>query len=322
MIVEVLHPRTGGVRARARVHALPFTIGRALDAALLLDDPHVDARHAQLVQDATGALVLEDLGSVNGLHTPAHERTARVAVASGTEVLLGRTRLRFRDEHDPVPAAIPLRGAARPGPARWHERLGVRLAFIAGTTAFIGAASWLGSDSRAGANEAVSLALGLLLLGALWAGIWAVVSRVVVHQARFVAHVSIAFLALLATSLIGKAGEWILFLFPAAGWWAGASGALMLTALAVMVQAHLAQATAMPPRSRWRAALAVAGAALVIAGAFALVEDDTFTDVPEFNGVIKAAPIAVVPTIPVEAFVTQLAELRDAVDSLAVRTRD
>jgi hypothetical protein len=327
MIVEVLHPRMGSVRARVRVTAIPFVIGRALDAALLLDDPHVDARHAQLELDESGALVLTDLGSVNGLYAAAHGRAvpgsvARLAVTSGTEVVLGRTRLRFRDEQDPVAAAVPLRSAIPQGTLRWHERSGARLAIIAAAVTWIGVGTWLGSDSRSGATDAVSLALGAFVLGALWAGIWAAVSRVVVHQARFAAHLTITFLAVLAFSAVGVAGTWVQFLYPAAAWWEGFAGALMLVAFAVLLQAHLAQATAMTARVRWRTALTGSVAVLVIAGVFALAEDDTFTDVPTFSGIIKSAPLSVVPAMPAGEFVSLLSELRDEVDSLAANTRD
>ena len=55
LIVEVLrHGRGGEVRERLRLTDVPVTIGRALDNALVLDDPHVDAHHARLVRDADG----------------------------------------------------------------------------------------------------------------------------------------------------------------------------------------------------------------------------------------------------------------------------
>lgn len=327
MIVEVLHPRTGAVLTRARMAAYPFVIGRALDAALLLDDPHVDARHAQIETDEFGGLVLTDLGSVNGLHAAVHgratpERAARVAVTSGSEVVIGRTRLRFRDEQDAVPAAVPLHPAAPLGALRWHERPGARLAIVVAAVTWIGVATWLGSDSRSGASDAVSVALAAFVLGALWAGIWAAVSRVVVHQARFGAHLGITFLAVLVFSVVGGAETWAQFLYPAVTWWDGVAGTLMLSAFAVLLQAHLAQATAMTARGRWRTALTASAAMLVMLGVFALAEDDAFTDVPTFSGMIKAAPLSVVPTIPASEFVSLLSEMRDEVDSLAVTTRD
>lgn len=327
VMIEILHPRTGAVLSRARAADFPFLIGRALDAGLVLDDPHVDARHAHLEPDESGALVLADLGSVNGIHAVAHGRpgpqsAARLAITSGTEVVLGRTRLRFRDERDPVPAAVPLRSALPQGAVRWYERAGARLAIVTAALIWIGAAAWLGSDTRSGASDAVSLVLGVFVLAALWAGVWAAVSRVVVHQARFAAHLSITFLAVLAFVAVGVAGTWVEFLYPAAAWWAGFAGALMLVAFAVLLQAHLAQATAMTARGRWRAALTASVAVLVMGGVFALAEDDTFTDIPTFSGIIKSAPLTVVPAMPAAEFVSLLSELRDEVDSLAVTARD
>lgn len=316
LIVEVLHPRSREVRARVRVGALPFTIGRALDNDCVLDDPHVDAHHARLVAGAEGgAPALEDLGSLNGLRTGGR-RVPRVEARDGAEVVVGRTRIRLRDDQAPVPAAVAL-DEDLSGPVGLLERPLVRPAVVLGTFVLAGVDGWLETDSSAGADSALSLTIGLFGLASIWAGVWAAVGRVVTHHARFVAHLAIASLALLALQVGGTLEEWIRFLFPAAGSWAWLSGVAGLGLVAVTVIAHLRQATHLSRAGRRRAALTTTVVLLAIAGAFRLVEDDAFTAVPEFAAQVKPAPLAIVPTTGVDALPEVLAGLKDEVDRLA-----
>jgi pSer/pThr/pTyr-binding forkhead associated (FHA) protein len=67
LIIEVLDAEERTVRARVRAGALPFTIGRAWDNDLILEDLYVDARHARIHRAVDGTMLVEALGSLNGL---------------------------------------------------------------------------------------------------------------------------------------------------------------------------------------------------------------------------------------------------------------
>lgn len=319
MIVEMLHARTGQVQERRRVDVFPFTIGRALDRSLVLDDPYADATHAELVPEdgAEGSLLLVDRGSVNGVRTITGERAERLRIRHGAEVVIGRTRLRFRDAEAPLPPALSLGGASRAG--AWYEhplaRLGA-LALAFGAYAYSG---WVVSVNRSAATDALSMGIGLLGLAAVWGGIWAAVARLVIHEARFLAHYTLGAMAMVSVGVITTAGEWFQFLFPAREAFAVVTGVASLGLLVAVVAAHLKHASHLSPRRRWRAGLLTAGITLAIAGAYTLVEDDSFTDVPEFSSAIKAAPLAIVPTTSPEAFRTAMVGLRDEVDELAAQ---
>ena len=318
MIVEVLHPRTRAVRQRLRVESFPFSIGRALSNGLILDDPHVDARHAQLIQDEDGSLVVEDLGSVNKLTTATHPTTERIRLSSGAEITVGRTVLRFRDEAEMVAPAIPLQRGAAPSDAalRWHQRTSVRLVLCAVALAFVGLESWFSNYARAGATAALTIALGFLFLSLIWAGIWAVAARAVLGQFRFVAHLFISFVSTVAVFLLGTITSWGQFLSPDNRVIDPLSTAASLTLLAAIVAWHLANASTLSAPRRWRAGLTTSGVLLLLLGLFALIEDDGFSDVPEFSAVIKAAPMALVPKSNVEEFGAEMRELKARVDLL------
>jgi diguanylate cyclase (GGDEF)-like protein len=73
----------------------PTVIGRDPECDGIIRDDGISRRHARVVRDPAGALVLEDLGSTNGVFV-AGERITRHALADGDKVLVGRrTILKF-----------------------------------------------------------------------------------------------------------------------------------------------------------------------------------------------------------------------------------
>lgn len=318
LIVEVIHGRAGEVRQRLRLDSLPFSIGRALDNALVLDDPHVDARHARLVRDEDGSLVIEDLGSLNKLATTTHPRAERVRLRAGAEVTVGRTLLRFRDDTDPVAPAIALHRAAiiDGDAARWHARTPVRLVLIAGALALIGMDSWFGNYARAGATEALTMVVGYGALAVIWAGIWAVAARAVIGQFRFVAHLFITVVSAVAVAAVSALASWGEFLAPDHVVITPVTTVATLALLAAVIAWQLANASALSSARRWRAGVTVSAVLVALVGLFALVDDDAFTDVPEFSSILKAAPMALVPKANVSDFGAAVADLRTEVDRL------
>ena len=84
-------------------HAYPLVasttvIGRGDDADIVLDDPGVSRRHAEIRVTADGphlAATLRDLGSTNGTFVDG-ERITATQLVEGSAVTLGRTRAVYR----------------------------------------------------------------------------------------------------------------------------------------------------------------------------------------------------------------------------------
>ena len=78
-------------------------IGRGKDCDVMLDDPSISRRHARVVVDGNGAVVLEDLGSVHGVSvngalvhdTRPLSHGDRIAVGKSTLVLVDAGAPRF-----------------------------------------------------------------------------------------------------------------------------------------------------------------------------------------------------------------------------------
>ena len=321
LIVEVLDPRTGEVRLRRRLDAGPVTLGRAYDNDIVLDDPYADVRHARIVTDEGGVVIVEDLGSVNALvgPGPGGARQTRVAVQPGVEVRVGRTRLRFRDSDAPLPLALPDLPDATPGTrlprwvGAWWGQLGVTVVAIGA----LGWITWLGSYTASPGSDVATTALGILLIAALWAGIWAVASRIVVQRFRFFGHLAVVSTITLVGFVLVAADEWATFLFPDSAWKNLLAGAIGLLLIATLVAGHLALSSTMPRPRRWTAGFVTCAVLFAIGAVFTLVEDQSFSDVAAFSGNLKPFPARWLPTATVEEFGLVEDDLKGQVDALA-----
>jgi hypothetical protein len=85
----------GGGR-RTPLQGSRFVIGRSRDCDLMLDDPNVSRRHAELRRE-NGAWVVSDLGSTNGVKVNGR-RVNEQPLSPGDEISLGLEKLHFEVE--------------------------------------------------------------------------------------------------------------------------------------------------------------------------------------------------------------------------------
>jgi hypothetical protein len=206
-----------------------------------------------------------------------------------------------------VPAAL----------GRWADTTWAGLLVAAAAMSTVALYTWLGSAERSSASQAFFAVLRFAFAIAVWSGIWSVASRVSVHHFRFVGHVAVASLVTLGGMILTILAEWLSFFFPDASLGDVLFGAIGLFLLAALVAGHLSLASAMSRKRQWRVGFVVAGTALVIAGLAALTEDDAFTDVPTFSGVVKPVAGEWLPTASVDEFGSVMANLKQQVDEMA-----
>jgi pSer/pThr/pTyr-binding forkhead associated (FHA) protein len=72
----------------------PVTIGRSPDSEVFLDDVTVSRNHA-LIMRAEGALVLRDLGSLNGTYVNRRRIEGDERLEDGDELQIGKFRLTY-----------------------------------------------------------------------------------------------------------------------------------------------------------------------------------------------------------------------------------
>jgi hypothetical protein len=85
-----------GENKRTVVSGDPFVIGRSRECDLVLDDPNVSRRHAELRRE-DGGWAVRDLGSTNGIKLNGR-RSRGGRLSPGDEITLGLSRLTFEQE--------------------------------------------------------------------------------------------------------------------------------------------------------------------------------------------------------------------------------
>ncbi|HET7602201.1 MAG TPA: FHA domain-containing protein, partial [Gemmatimonadales bacterium] len=213
MIILEVRDRRLNLLARQRVERFPVRIGRAYDNDVILDDRHVDAHHAMLYLADDGVVVVEDLGSVNGVRDGLRGASSpRLRLASGGSVRLGETVLRVLDAGHAVARAVPL--AHESQLARLvRTRSAAWLAIGGSMLLSMLMASFRLYDGES-AVAAVSAAFLVLALLSVWAGIWAIVGRAQGGRAGFLTHLAIASTATAIGTLWVAAAGYLEFLWP------------------------------------------------------------------------------------------------------------
>jgi DNA-binding NtrC family response regulator len=84
---------------------LPLTVGTAQGDDLQLTDRYASRHHCRIIQSEDGSYLLHDQGSRNGTYCNGI-RVFQIAIALGTEVQVGRTRIRFGLEDPDAEAKV------------------------------------------------------------------------------------------------------------------------------------------------------------------------------------------------------------------------
>src|SRR5262249_56471556 len=71
-----------------------FTVGKAPNSDLVIDDGYASGRHAQFTLDGSGGVVLTDLGSTNGTFVNG-VRATQMQLTHGASIRIGQTEMRF-----------------------------------------------------------------------------------------------------------------------------------------------------------------------------------------------------------------------------------
>ena len=106
VVIEIIGAE-GKVPRFERPTQAVIRIGRALDNDVIIDDPYIDPHHIVLDVSDPDAWQVTDLESRNGTFK-GHGAVTEQAIASGDELLIGKTRVRFFKVDHRVPAARSL----------------------------------------------------------------------------------------------------------------------------------------------------------------------------------------------------------------------
>ncbi len=182
------------------------TIGRGYSNDVVLDDPLVAADHLRISEDEGGHLWVEDLGTVNGsianIGSGGQEAITRLLIAEEANLTVGHTRLRIRTAAYRVPAETPA-SATKAEPST-HNELATVLVWLAALISIGVLITWLAETGERKFSVYVMPVLMLPLIDLVWAGSWAMVTRIVTSRWQFYRHAVIVLSAEIAFYLADK----------------------------------------------------------------------------------------------------------------------
>jgi len=315
--VEILDGK-GAVIERIPVDSLPFKVGRSYANDLILNDPFVCPLHLAIGPDERGRLIVRDLDSVNGLRAGSgEERLASLEIHSGSQFRIGHTQLRYCSVDHPLAPTLVDRDAGK------SRLTAPYVAAMAGAAIFMLLCldAYLTTVDRATVAAIVTEPLTTVAMLLVWAGLWALASRIIVSRFHFPYHVVVACSAVAGFFVLGASSEWTEFFFPFIPiiWIAGLFGSGII--MAALVYGHLQFATSLRRRSRFWAALAVSVAMAGVSAISDFASRSKFSNVMDFTGIMKPIDGSLLPTMTIEQFVDRSQKLKTELDALAHKAR-
>jgi len=302
--IEVLS-RHRAVLSRHRCTGRGIRIGRAYTNDVILDDPFVAPEHAYIARDDDGRLVVEDMGTANGIQAShGRARLDRLALGDDTVFRIGHSYLRLRRTDHAVVAERQFGEQAR----AWPAIVGLAAAVVAGAAA----SQWLGDYGEPKAVTYVVPALAVSCAVAVWAALWSLVARIFVGQARFERNLTIALAGALAIETVRAAAAVGSFGLS----WSALAGYTSIGFLCVVAATGFAHVRLVNPARSLAAGGAIAALVVVVAAVQLLVQSDDHRP-PSLLYVRNLMPPAL-RLAPVEneaAFFTGVETLRAKIDA-------
>lgn len=319
VFVEVLD-RRGRVRARTRVESFPATIGRAYSNDVIVADRYVSPTHVAIRETEEGELLIEDAGSVNGVHRPGRADPVEVVpLESGLRLRLGETVVRFvTADHLVAPAEVLPRGDSWLLEMSKSPRLGLSLLFF--TLVVFATDTYL----EAYYDFSGSAVLGPAVLGivalSFWAGIWAFANRLLTHRFDFLRHLAVSCLASVSSLCLWTLSEYAEFFFSSASLSMVIVLVTQATLMALLIYGHLSIIPASSPHRRRGWAL---GVTAVVVGLTALLtyagQEDYSSDV-DITVPLKSLGADWIPTVSTEEFLVRSRRTKTWVDEATSKT--
>jgi hypothetical protein len=249
-----------GLVARHRFDHLPVTLGAAYNSDHIVDaEPSKDRRAlaASITRAADGSLMVTAASGAPDFWAPGG-MTRSWRIDPDQSFLLGGQRFRVRTRgYVASPRALANRATSAnvlPALGRWAVLWALPLALICGAII-----TWLGDIDGERGTAYISGALITVGMLAVWSGVWAALSRLTGRASHFLAHLSLAALAVVAVIVLDYLFDTAAFAFnlPAIQRY---DYALVGLIIGVLVWCHTRLVTRLQARTAVVSAFAVGGA--------------------------------------------------------------
>ena len=319
VFVEVLDRRSR-VRERTRVESFPATIGRAYSNDVIIADRYVSPTHVAIRETEQGELLIEDAGSVNGVHRPGHvEPVEVVPLESGLRLRLGETVVRFvAADHLVAPAEVLPRGDSGLLETLKSPRLALSLLFF--TLVVFAVENYLETYYDFSGSAVLGPAvLGIVAL-LFWAGIWAFANRLLTHRFDFLRHLAVSCLASVGSIVLWTLSEYAEFFFSSASLSMAIVVLTQASLVALLLYGHLSIIPASSSHRRRGWALGVTVVVVGLTGLLTYADQDDYSSDVEITVPLKSLGTDWVPAVSTEEFLDRSRRTKTWIDEAISNT--
>ena len=308
IIAEVLE-KSGKVHERIKLTQFPAVLGRGYDSDLIMSDEFISAHHARIAQDDAGEFMLTDLDTENGTYLLPEMRPVKaLPLGADTLLRLGHTLVRLRrPDYAIAPPSIDTLARSR---FAFFFTSGVTLTFLALLMlSMLGFNAYQSSAQQMKLSKLVLDILEIAALAPIWAGLWAILSRVFAHHAAYISHAGIACLAIIGFFVADTLVEYYAFGFSAQ-MSADILFYLLFGSLAFAVlYGHLRFATLLVPKQIRGVAFATAAGLVALSGFTTYVQGLDFNDTLPYPPELKPPQFRMVAAKSLDDFIRAAGKL-------------
>ena len=305
--------RSGQVRARVSLDQEPLVLGRGYDSDVIIDDAYLCPHHVRARLDEQGQLQLEDMGTVNGLSRRRHgEREKALTLVAGDDCYIGWTKLRFRSRLSQVaPARVDLSRqfiyGALQQPA-WLFLL-ISLPFL-----HLYYITWLEQPSEVEWHSLLIAPATVYTVLCLWAMIWAVIGRVLVHRAMFLTHLAIGAVLASLTTIVESLASYMMFVFDVDSITMVVLHSTGFIASALVFYLHLHFASRMKPGMQVVTAVCISAIIDLVSVYVDVTSRQGFNPVPVYHVTLKPPAYKPSSSMSADEFFAGMDEIRQQLD--------
>ena len=298
--------RNGRLRNRTRIQGRKASIGRDYANDVILSDPYVCPSHLHLEWDEVNQCwMLRDLSSMNGSFLMGKGPLSQAhRVSSGEELCIGHTYLRLvLPSQEVAPTRRLPKGRVL---VEYFAMPVVALMLLLFTVAVFALDEYLRQGSAPKWQELLLEGVLYVSIPCLWASLWALIGRVLVHSAHFAYHFSIGCLLVLSGYYLSVIADYISFGLNASalsGWLPTLGEYVTFTGLLV---ATLWVATNMSRRKRWVFSNLLALGLVGITVLHDVVQYDPYTDEARYQYALKIPAAKWQRSLEIDAFTDSL----------------
>lgn len=278
-----------------------LTIGRGYDNDIIIPDPYVSTSHAVLSYGDGGTWHIEDTGSENGIFIgQGAKRCPKADIASGDEIVIGKTTLRVFYPSHPVEPAKRLIHPDRIFDKTGRQANGWILLFL--TFCAYALSTYLESPKKVYAPQLLLSGIAAVISIVMGAGVWAFIGHLIKNKSRFIHQISIFSVFFLSLLIINEAIGIIGYLFSSSFIVMTLSAIIIPSFISILLISNLYIATNISLRKRAIVSTAIGLCISIIVFLAYYANINEFSGMPEYFYKLKPPFIKVIPSKTTQQF--------------------